>query len=238
MASGTITQVPGTFATQQIAVTNTVGTSGGTHTETIQVAQADVDAALKDLNARLKSAFEAAASSPSGLPEGAVSYPDTAVLGKATPDTDPATLPGTQENSFSLGLSATGTMVAVDPSPINAIGEAAASKSVQAGYRLVPGSVVVKVGAGNAADGVVTFDVRASSKRIRLLDAAALRALVLGRTEADARAALSSYGTVSISFWPGWVSSVPGNADRVTVTVGDAAPGAGPGSTPSPVPSG
>jgi len=96
----------------------------------------------------------------------------------------------------------------------------------------------VRVEPGVVADGAVTFGVHASAKRIRMLDAAALRALVLGRTEADARAALSQYGAVSISFWPGWVSAVPANADRVKVTVDDASPAVVPGASQSPVPSG
>lgn len=237
VAGGAITQVPSSLSAVKIKASNPAATSGGTHTETVQIAQADVDAALKDLNARLRTAFETAVAAPSGLPAGAVSYPDTAVLGGVTPDTDPATLAGTQVETFSLALAAAGSILAVDASPIAAIGEAAIARAVQAGYRLVPGSVVVKVGTGVPADGGVTFEVQASAKRIRILDAAALRTQVLGQTEAAARAALSAYGSVEISFWPGWVSAVPSNADRVTVTVGDGAPGAKPGSSLSPVPS-
>ncbi len=237
VAGGAITQVPSSLSAVKIKASNPAATSGGTHTETVQIAQADVDAALKDLNARLQTAFETAVAAPSGLPAGAVSYPDTAVLGGVTPDTDPATLAGTQVETFSLALAAAGSILAVDASPIAAIGEAAIARAVQAGYRLVPGSVVVKVGTGVPADGGVTFEVQASAKRIRILDAAALRTQVLGQTEAAARAALSAYGSVEISFWPGWVSAVPSNADRVTVTVGDGAPGAKPGSSLSPVPS-
>ncbi len=237
VAGGAITQVPSSLSAVKIKASNPAATSGGTRTETVQIAQADVDAALKDLNARLQTAFETAVAAPSGLPAGAVSYPDTAVLGDVTPDTDPATLAGTPVETFSLALAAAGSILAVDASPIAAIGEAAIARAVQAGYRLVPGSVVVKVGTGVPADGGVTFEVQASAKRIRILDAAALRTQVLGQTEAAARAALSAYGSVEISFWPGWVSAVPSNADRVTVTVGDGAPGAKPGSSLSPVPS-
>ncbi len=237
VAGGAITQVPSSLSAVKIKASNPAATSGGTRTETVQIAQADVDAALKDLNARLQTAFETAVAAPSGLPAGAVSYPDTAVLGDVTPDTDPATLAGTPVETFSLALAAAGSILAVDASPIAAIGEAAIARAVQAGYRLVPGSVVVKVGTGVPADGGVTFEVQASAKRIRILDAAALRTQVLGQTEAAARAALSAYGSVEISFWPGWVSAVPSNADRVTVTVGDGAPGAKPGSSQSPVPS-
>jgi hypothetical protein len=238
VAAGTITQVPGTLATQQIAVSNPGAASGGTHTETAQIAQADVDAALKDLETRLDEAFAAAVAAPPGLPAGSLAYPETAVMDKAVPDTDPTTLAGTKTGTFSLSLSATGSMLAVDAAPITAIGEAIVSQSVLTGYRLVPGSISVQVGTGVTADGTVTFDVRASAKRVRQLDAAALLRDVLGHTEADARAALEAYGAVTISFWPGWVESVPTNASRVMLSVSDGLGGREPGATQSPVPSG
>ncbi len=238
VAAGQITKLPAGFSGTFESVANAAPTRGGTHTETVQIAKADVDAALKDLNARLKTAFEGEVAAPAGLPQGTASYPDTAVLGKATPDTDPATLPGTEVDTFSLSLSATGTILAVDAAPVTAIGEAAVARTITPGYRLVPGSIVVQVGTGVPSDGTVAFAVRASAKRVRMLDAAAFRTMVLGRTEADARAALSQYGTVKISFWPGWVSAVPSNADRVTVTVQNDSPTVLPSSSQSPVPSG
>jgi hypothetical protein len=238
VAAGSITQVPGPLATQQVAVSNPSAATGGTHTETIQIAQADVDVALKDLNTRLAQAFAAAVAAPPGLPAGTVAYAETAVIDKAVPDTDPATLAGTKADTFSLSLSATGTMLAVDAAPVTAIGEAVIGQSVLTGYRLVPGSIAVQVGTGVAAADTVTFDVRASAKRVRQLDAAALRQGVLGKTEAEARTALETYGTVTISFWPDWVSSVPTNASRVTLTASDGLSGEQPGATQSPVPSG
>jgi hypothetical protein len=160
------------------------------------------------------------------------------VLGDPVPGTDPARLLGTPSATFTLSLAATGTMLAVDASPITAIGDAAVTKTIATGYRLVPGSITVQVGTGVVADGTVTFDVRASAKRVRQLDAAALRQLVLGHTAADARTTLEAYGTVTISFWPGWVESVPTNASRVSLTVSDGLGGTGPGAGQSPVPSG
>jgi hypothetical protein len=129
-------------------------------------------------------------------------------------------------------------MLAVDASPITAIGDAAITNSIATGYRLVPRSTTVQVGSGVPADGMVTFDVRVNAKRVRQLDAAALRQQVLGHTAADARTALETYGTVTISLWPGWVESVPTNASRVTLTVSDGLGGDEPGASQSPVPSG
>ena len=244
VAAGTITQVPASLTNEVVDVSNPAPTTGGTHTEAPQVVKADVDAALKDLQTKLAAAFQTQIAAPPGLPSGAVAYPTTAVLGTATPDTDPATLVGTPQDTFSLSMSATGTILAVDPGPISALGQAAVSRVVGKGYTVVPGSVVVQVGAGTPNAGTVGFAVQVTGQRVKQLDAAALQAEVLGRTAADARAVLEVDGTVTINLWPFWVNAVPSNASRVTLTVGaaaGAAPSEGPGApspSASPVPSG
>ena len=48
---------------------------------------------------------------------------------------------------------------------------------------------------------------------------------------ARARTALASYGTVTVSLWPSWVSAIPQNADRVTLTVEEGTASAGPPSS-------
>jgi hypothetical protein len=53
VAAGQITRLPTGFSATFESVRNAAATSGGTHTETIEIAQADVEAALKDLRSRL-----------------------------------------------------------------------------------------------------------------------------------------------------------------------------------------
>ena len=50
------------------------------------------------------------------------------MLGAATPTVDPTTLVGQEVASFELGLSATGTVTAVDEAPVEAIAEASWSR--------------------------------------------------------------------------------------------------------------
>ena len=50
-------------------------------------------------------------------------FPETAVLGEATPTSDPDALVGTEAESFTLGMTAEGTVTAVDSSPDPAISQ-------------------------------------------------------------------------------------------------------------------
>lgn len=232
--AGTITQVPGTLGTQQISVTNAAATTGGTRTETTLIAQKDVDAAIAQLRKDLESQFATELQNPAHVPAGATLYPATAALGNPVPAVDPATLVNQAVGSFTLAMSATGTVLAVDPTPAEAIGEAALRAGVTAGYSLVDGSLVVHVGDGTVAAGVVRFAVTGTARQLRPLDAADLERRVLGLSEADARRTLEAFGTVDIVLWPGWVHAVPSLADRVTVSIAAAAE---PAESPAAVPS-
>ncbi len=150
-------------------------------------------------------------------------FPDTAVLGDAVPDVDPRSLVLQEVDTFSLGMSADGTVLAVDATPARAIAESRLSGSIDEGYELVDDSTTIDVGDGRVVNGVVTFPVEASAKQVRPVDAAALRSSVLGLPVADARRLLEPYGDVSIQLWPGWVSSVPSLQQRVTLDVAPAA---------------
>lgn len=232
--AGTITQVPDTLRTQQISVTNAAATTGGARTETPRVAQKDVDAAVAQLRKDLESQFATALLDPARVPAGATLYAETAVLGDPVPAVDPAKLVNKEGASFTLAMSATGTVLVVDPTPAASIGEAAVKAGVTAGDRLVEGSLVVHVSDGTVADGTVQFTVTGTARQVRPLDAADLERRVLGLSETDARRALEAFGTVDIVLWPGWVHAVPSMADRVTVTVAAAAePAASPSAAPS-----
>ena len=235
--SGTITQAPDTLGTQQVTVNNPSGTSGGTHTETVLVAKKDVDAAVAQLTKDIQAQFATEVANPSRVPAGATLYPTTATLGEPVPSADPASLVGKAVDTFSLALDATGTVLAVDSSPAAAIGEAAIRGALTAGYEIVEGSIDVAVGDGTVAeDGTIRIPVQATAREARPLDAAALRAKVLGLSAADARAALAPYGAVDVVLWPGWVTSIPTSDGRVTLTVNAAVqpPTASPSASPSP----
>lgn len=216
-----------------LSVTNPEATTGGTREEFPKVTQEDVDAALAALDIALRADFAEQVADPALAPPGATVFPETAVLGETTPSTDPATLVGIEAASFELGLSATGTVIAVDEAPVASIAETRLRDSVAAGSELVEDSIDVVVGTAVVVDGVVTFPVTASATQVAILDPEALEALVLGKTPAEAEAILAPYGTAVIELSPTWVSTIPTFENRVDLTV-DAGPSGDTEASPSP----
>ena len=155
-------------------------TTGGSRQEFTRISQKDVDAAMAKLVADLNARFATEVQHPNDVPEGTTPFPDTAVLGDPTPSVDPKTLVGQEVDTFTLGLSADGTVLAADASPAEAIGEQRLQASVAEGRELVPGSTSVEIGDGTVVDGRIEFPVTASASQVRPLDAAALERTVLG----------------------------------------------------------
>jgi hypothetical protein len=232
----TITVIPPGEDPVTLTVRNQKATSGGARNVFPKINQEDVDKALAALHAKLDEAFAAAVAAGAGAPAPTTLFPATATLGDAIPSVDPGTLVGQEVETFDLGLSATGTVIAVDASPVQDIAEARLVANVSAGYRLVDGSDHVDHGDPVVTGGVVTFPVSARAAQVRVLDPEALRTLVKGQSVDQARALLSPYGEVAIDTWPAWVSSITGFDARLTVSVGGHTAD-GPGSSPSGGPS-
>lgn len=206
-----------------LSVTNPEATTGGTREEFPKVTQADVDAALAALDVALRADFAEQVADPALAPPGSTVFPETAVLGEATPSVDPATLVGVEAASFDLGLSATGTVIAVDEAPVASIAETRLRETVAAGSELVEDSIDIEVGTAVVVDGVVTFPVSASATQVAVLDPDELKTLILGKTPAEAEVILAPYGTAVIELSPSWVSTIPTFENRVDLTV-DAGP--------------
>ena len=221
--AGTIRVVPAAYNRNVVRVNNPDPTSGGSRDEFTRISQKDVDAALAKLNDELQTQFASEVEHPSGVPEGTTPFPATAVLGEPTPTTDPASLVGQEVDSFTLGLTADGTVLAADASPAEAIAEQRLRASVAEGRELVPDSASVEVGEGTVVNGVIEFPVTATATQVRPLDAAALEQSVLGLPLEQAREVLQPYGEVRIEPWPNWVTSIPSLEQRVILTVGEPA---------------
>ncbi len=216
-----------------VSVNNGNPTDGGTRTESPQVSQAEVDKALAVLQVELTKNFNDAIASGAGAPADTTLFPETAVLGPATPAPDPKTLVGQAVSSYDLSLSASGTVIAVDPRPVRQIAEQQLQGKVGADHRLVDGSIDIEVGQGTVGeDGQVTFEATARASRVPIVDANALRALVKGKTKAEVEAALAPYGDVNVTLWPDWVSTVTGIDPRLDLSVNDAT--TAPSGSPSP----
>ncbi len=231
VAANTIVVVPKGENPQRTTVTNETATSGGAHTETLQVQQADIDAALSSLDGMLVAAFDEQIVKRSQVPEGTTLFPETKSLGASTPSVDPATLVGTDADTFDLGATAQGTVVGVDPGPVATLAEARIRNRVDAGFRLVEGSIQITPGEPVATGSVVTFPVTVAASEIRVVDGPALLARVRGLGLPQARTVLGAYGRVTITVWPDWVTTVPTMEGRASLTVeAPASPSPGPGS--------
>ena len=216
-----------------LSVTNPEATTGGTREEFPKVTQGDVDKALEALDVALQADFAEQVADPSLAPPGTTVFPETAVLGEATPSVDPATLVDTEAATFDLGLSATGTVTAVDDAPVSSIAESRLRDSVASGSQLVEDSITIDVGDAVVTDGVVSFPVTASATQVAVLNPAELEAMVLGKTPEEATAILAPYGVAEITLSPDWVTTIPTFENRVALII-SAGPDAPPEASPSP----
>ena len=220
-----------------LKVRNPEPTTGGTRVDFPRITQTDIDAAVAALNLSLQQAFQEAMVAPALDRGGAKVFPSTGILGEPTPDVPTDTLVGQEVATFALSLSATGTVIAVDTAPVSAIAATQLRATVTPGHELVPGSVSIVVGEALVVGQTVSFPVEASAQQITILDPAALKAKVLGKSITEATAILESYGHTRITISPDWTGSVPSFESRVTLTIDQAVQvqtPTPPGATPTP----
>jgi hypothetical protein len=219
-----------------LKVTNPEATSGGKSDEFTRVTQEDVAAATAALNGSLQEAFREAMADPALSAGGATVFPATGQLGEPVPTVPPDTLVGQEVATFALGLSANGTFVTVDSAPVTAIAETQVRAAVDAGHQLVPGSTEIEVGDAIITGQTVSFPVVATAKQVAILDPAALKAMVLGKPVAEAKAILAPFGDVDLRVSPDWAGSVPSFESRVDLTVEQAVEISTPSPSASPSP--
>jgi hypothetical protein len=234
--AGTIVVVPRGESSLFLKVTNPEPTSGGRRDEFTRVTQADVDGAMASLDSSLQGAFRQAMADPANAPAGWTVFPATGALGEAKSTVAPETLVGQEVRSVSLGLSATGTVVAADSAPLTSIAEAAVHDAIDPGYDLVAGSVKVDVGEAIILGQTVSFPVTVTADQIAMLDPAELEAMVLGKPVAEAETILEPYGEVQIGVAPDWTGSIPSFESRVDLTIGQAVEIQTPAPSVSPAP--
>ncbi len=246
VASGAITIVPSGYDKDILRVTNEAATTGGTHVETTTVQQSDVDAALRNLDVALATKFDDQLAGAANVPPGTTLFAETKQLDPSTPTVDPTSLVGLSQPSFDLGLTAKGTALGVDPSPVPALVEARIPNLVHSGFALDQGSIGPLVGVPVVAGRTITFPVTVRATETRIIDGAALRDRIRGLALPQARTVLGAYGQVTISVWPNWVTTIPANDSRVSFEIDEptgsnaapSTPGGSPGASGAPSPSG
>ena len=217
--AGTITVIPGAYNPNVISVTNPAATTGGTHTEFPQVTQKDVNAAVAALTGQLDAELASTAAEPPDLPAGSTAVPETASRTDPVPTVDPATLVDQDVAEFDLGLGSTASILAYAPADVRALAASAVGGVVPAGYDLLPDSVAVELAPATAQDGIAVVPATARALAVRRVDAAEVRAMVQGRTPAEARALLEPLGAVVITTWPDWATTITTIDARLDVRV-------------------
>ncbi|HJW20868.1 MAG TPA: baseplate J/gp47 family protein, partial [Candidatus Limnocylindrales bacterium] len=192
VAGGAITQIPPNQDTQLLSVSNPQPTSGGTHEETPQVSQQDVDAATATLTQALRDDLAAQIGQASGIPAGTSLLESTGKVGPATPSVDPATLVGQAVATFDLGLTASGTVVGVDTAPVQALAAQRLAGRVTSGWQLVDGTTSINVGRPIVMGDTITFPVTARALEVHAVDRAALLNQLKGLDLPQARALLDA----------------------------------------------
>jgi hypothetical protein len=245
VGAGTITVVPAGENTTFTKVTNKAATSGGTHTEKVVISQDDIDKAIAALTRQLDDELEQIVTEPSQILPDVTVFPETRSRTDPIPAIDPKTLLGSQVESFSLSVTATGSITAVDESAVATLATARLRAAVAAGHDLVKDSLNVTVGAGSAHGAKIVFPVQATARQVRRVVADDLRAAIRGKPLSQARSTLEAYGTTTIDLWPGFVSSIPNYDFRIDLRIEGAVPiesaspgGASPGASAAPRPTG
>ncbi|MBF8290524.1 MAG: Baseplate protein, partial [Chloroflexi bacterium] len=171
--AGQINQIPDGFDAVVLRVANEQPTTGGTHTETPFVQQADLDAAFEALFEAIATNFEEQLAGASGVPEGTTIFPETKFIGIVTPSVDPASLVATEVAEFELGYVAQGTVLGVDPAPVRTLSDARVRTEVAKGFRLVEDSMSIDVGEPVVIGSAITFPVTVGATQVRVVDGAA-----------------------------------------------------------------
>ncbi len=242
---GAISTVPGQYNSVVIKVTNPAATSGGTREETPQVTAKDVAGAVAKLTKQLDQQLAAVAANPPGLPAGSTAYPETARRGEPVPSAPAADIVDQEVETFDLTLTADGSVVAADPTPLEAIGAERVAAAVPDGMTLLAGSTQVRVGPGVPSGEIVRYPVEGRGQAVRSISEDEVRAQVKGLTPAAAERLLAPYGAAQVEVWPSWATTITTVDARLTVTVEGVppveatpspSPGTSPAGTPSPTP--
>jgi hypothetical protein len=220
VGANAITIPPSNYNANVITVTNPDPTSGGARQTFPVVQRKDVDAAQAALRKELSNELDAKLGAPDTTPAGTTLFPTTKKVTNVQPDADPTALVDQEVATFELTLTATGTVIAVDDSPVEQIAAQRLSGSVRPEHTLAPDSVTITTGTPSVSGEIVSFPVRASASQVGTIDAQALRDAIRGRSVDDARHALEQYGSVVITTWPEWVSTIPNLDQRLDLRVG------------------
>jgi hypothetical protein len=198
-------------------VDNPEATSGGRDESGPRITRANLDAGLDALREDLR---EQVGDVLAGRSDAIVVHPDL-----AEPTVEGADdLVGAHEEEATLEATLSWEAFAADPAEVT---EAARQRfatdpdPVPEGHVLLPDSIRIAVEEASMEDGVLRVDVTATGRSAAEVDRAEILDRVMGRTAAEAQAALADLGEANIDLWPGWVGTVPANDWRIDLRVAE-----------------
>ena len=213
---------------RNLRVANAEATTGGARNELPEVSADDVEAAKAALTAALIAELDRQVAARAGIPEGINLVAETRSVGAPEYSVDPETLAGTAGTEFSLGATAEGSALGVDPGPISALAATRIGATVTEGWAIAPDSVTTEIGTPAVLGTSIAYPITIEATQVRGVDQDALLAAIRGLGIPEARAALDHFGYVDIAVWPDWVTKIPTRADRVTFDLAEPQPSAPP----------
>lgn len=217
--AGAITKVPQSLTQQLVTVTNPGPTDGGQRNEQAVVTQSDYDTAMTALDEQLTAASSNAVTDSANIPKGLTAYPATAVMATTVADPTGDAAVGTAEDTFTLTLSSSVSVIAVNESLVNDLGESRFRSSLSADQQIVGNTVNTSHAPGNVDGQTIVYQVTASADVYMQPNEQQVLSAVSGKSVAEARQALAQYGEVTIQMWPGFIDHLPDQAARIRLNV-------------------
>lgn len=219
VAADVIDEVPESLQALLVSARNPDPTDGGRRFEQRTVAQEDFDSALSSLSGQLMASLATKLADPAAVPRGLTAYPATARMGLVQPDPAPEAVIDTEAESFTLSLTSTATILAVNETLVDEVAEQRLRSLLRPGQELVGDSVAAEHAPGTSSGETVAFQVSAIARVFAQPDQPTLVSDVKGKSISEARQILSAYGMVDIAIWPEFVDRLPDQAARISLVV-------------------
>jgi len=218
--AGAITQMPDQLRKSMNGgiVTNKEPTTKGDSQAPKVIQQSDYDAAVADLNTRLRAALTTAAGDPPGLTPDGVVYLATVQPGDITTLPPVDQVVGQPVASQSISASMTGSVLTASTSEIQSVTTQMLQVAAP-GTEFVPNSIRVTTGDPIIGDdGSVAYHATASGRAFdSRLDTAKVAESVKGMTVSDAQGILDKLGKATITLSPDFMPTLPDDPSRIDV---------------------
>jgi len=219
VAAGAITRVPASLTQSLVSATNPEATTGGRRSESREVQKRDYDTAVRQLTARLEEELRTLLQDPATTPKGLTVYPETATVEDVRPDQAAGDLVGTRQTSFTLTLSATGKVLAVDRSILMELATDRLTASVPQGFHMLDGTAETVIGEPEVVDGTIRYTMAAQALQWRPVEPSTIISAIRGRRIQEAKTTLEQYGSADVRHWPEFLDTIPTQDFRITVQV-------------------